>query len=63
MLKRVAQLWIDKFSNHNQAVKPLEDLYAIDPDDAETVAAAVDIYNKRRSWRSLLDLSVGSSTC
>ena len=56
LLKRVAQLWIDKFSNHNQAVKPLEDLYAIDPDDAETVARLRDIYNKRRSWRSLLDL-------
>src|SRR5262249_43665780 len=56
LLKRVAQLWIDKFSNHNQAVRPLEDLYAIDPDDAETVARLRDIYNKRRSWRSLLDL-------
>jgi len=56
LLKRVAQLWIDKFSNHNQAVRPLEDLYAIDPDDAETVARLRDIYNKRRSWRALLDL-------
>lgn len=56
LLKRVAQLWIDKFSNHNQAVKPLEELYAIDPDDAETVARLRDIYNKRRSWRALLDL-------
>ena len=35
---------------------PLEDLYAIDPDDAETVTRLRDIYNKRRSWRSLLDL-------
>jgi tetratricopeptide (TPR) repeat protein len=56
LLKRVAQLWIDKFSNHNQAVKPLEELYAIDPDDADTVARLRDIYNKRRSWRALLDL-------
>ena len=56
LLKRVAQLWIDKFSNHNQAVRPLEDLYAIDPDDAETVVRLRDIYNKRRSWRALLDL-------
>ena len=56
LLKRVAQLWIEKFSNHNQAVKPLEELYAIDPDDAETVVRLRDIYNKRRSWRPLLDL-------
>jgi tetratricopeptide (TPR) repeat protein len=56
LLKRVAQLWIDKFGNHNQAVRPLEDLYALDPADSETVARLRDIYNKRRSWRSLLDL-------
>jgi hypothetical protein len=56
LLKRVAQLWIEKFSNHNQAVKPLEDLYAIAADDADTVTRLRDIYNKRRSWRSLFDL-------
>ena len=33
LLRRIAGLWIDKFSNHNQAVKPLEELYAIDPAD------------------------------
>ncbi len=56
LLKRVAELWIEKFSNHNQAVRPLEDLYAISPSDSETVARLRDIYTKRRSWRALLDL-------
>ncbi|MCA1663705.1 MAG: hypothetical protein LC659_05470, partial [Myxococcales bacterium] len=56
LLKRIATLWIDKFSNHNQAVKPLEELYAIDPADADTVGKLRDIYGKRRSWRALLDL-------
>ena len=42
--------------NHNQAVKPLEELYAIDPADADTVGKLRDIYSKRRSWRALLDL-------
>ena len=56
LLRRIAGLWIDKFSNHNQAVKPLEELYAIDPADADTVGKLRDIYGKRRSWRALLDL-------
>ena len=56
LLKRIAGLWIDKFSNHNQAVKPLEELYAIDPADPDTVGKLRDIYGKRRSWRALLDL-------
>ncbi len=56
LLRRIAALWIDKFSNHNQAVKPLEELYAIDPTDADTVGKLRDIYGKRRSWRALLDL-------
>ncbi|HEY2747131.1 MAG TPA: hypothetical protein VGL86_21055, partial [Polyangia bacterium] len=56
LLRRIAGLWIDKFSNHNQAVKPLEELYAIDPADPDTVGKLRDIYGKRRSWRALLDL-------
>src|SRR5438874_8665179 len=56
LLRRIAGLWIDKFSNHNQAVKPLEELYAIDPADPDTVGKLRDIYGKWRSWRALLDL-------
>ncbi|HEX4458684.1 MAG TPA: tetratricopeptide repeat protein, partial [Polyangia bacterium] len=56
LLRRIAGLWIEKFSNHNQAVKPLEELYAIDPADVDTVGKLRDIYGKRRSWRALLDL-------
>ena len=56
LLRRIAALWIEKFSNHNQAVKPLEELYAIDPADPDTVGKLRDIYGKRRSWRALLDL-------
>src|SRR5581483_4538315 len=56
LLRRIASLWIDKFSNFNQAVRPLEDLYALQPSDPETVARLRDIYAKRRSWRALVDL-------
>ena len=56
LLRRVATLWVEKFGNHNQAVKPLEELYALAPGDADVVARLRDIYSKRRAWRALLDL-------
>ena len=56
LLRRIAQLWIDRFGNHNQAVKPLEELAALLPDDREAVAQLRDIYVRRRAWRALLDL-------
>jgi len=56
LLRRIASLWIDKFGNFNQAVKPLEELYALKPVDPETVARLRDIYGRRRSWRALVDL-------
>jgi tetratricopeptide (TPR) repeat protein len=56
LLRRIASLWIDKFGNFNQAVKPLEELYALQPADPETVARLRDIYSRRRSWRALVDL-------
>jgi tetratricopeptide (TPR) repeat protein len=56
LLKRIAGLWLEKFSNVNQAVKPLEELYALDPADADTVARLRDIYGRRRAWRALVDL-------
>ncbi len=56
LYRRIAGLWIDKFGNFNQAVKPLEELYQLAPTDEETMARLRDIYTRRRSWRALLDL-------
>jgi tetratricopeptide (TPR) repeat protein len=56
LLRRIAQLWVERFGNHNQAVKPLEELYALNPNDSEAIAQLRDIYTRRRSWRALLDL-------
>ncbi|MSP60174.1 MAG: tetratricopeptide repeat protein [Myxococcales bacterium] len=56
LLRRIASLWIEKFGNHNQAVKPLEELYALLPGDPEAVAQLRDIYTRRRAWRALVDL-------
>jgi pentatricopeptide repeat protein len=56
LLRQVATLWLEKFANANQAVKPLEEILALEPDDPPTIAALRDIYARRRSWRALLDL-------
>ncbi|MBI4512241.1 MAG: tetratricopeptide repeat protein [Deltaproteobacteria bacterium] len=56
LLRRVASLWIERFGNHAQAIKPLEELCALDPADREASARLKEIYAKRRQWRALLEL-------
>ena len=56
LLRHIASLWIEKFSNLHQAVRPLEELWALDPSDAEVVSRLRDLYTRRRAWKSLLDL-------
>ena len=55
LLGRVSGLWIGKFSNYQQALRPLEELYTLKPDRA--VADQLrDLYTRRRAWRALLEL-------
>jgi tetratricopeptide (TPR) repeat protein len=56
LLRRIASLWLEKFANANQATRPLEEILAASPDDAQAIAALRDIYTRRRSWKSLLEL-------
>lgn len=56
LLRRIAALWTDRFGNQAQAVKPLEELLALEPGDAAALAKLKEIYSKRRQWRALLDL-------
>jgi len=53
---RVASLWIDRFANYNQAVKPLEEVLAIDPANREALGRLKVLYQKKRSWRPLYDV-------
>lgn len=53
---RIADLWIERFANYNQATQPLERVIAIDPDHREALAQLKDIYAKKRSWKSLFDV-------
>lgn len=63
LLRRVATLWVEKFGNHNQAVKPLEQLYVLQPGDEDVVKRLRDIYVKRRTWAALLGLEQRELEC
>src|SRR5262249_8039310 len=54
-LRRIAALWIEKFGNYNQAVRPLEELYTLEP-TSDAAARLREIYARRRSFRALLEL-------
>ncbi|HTE55295.1 MAG TPA: tetratricopeptide repeat protein [Kofleriaceae bacterium] len=56
ILREVAALWIERFGNYGQAIRPLEHLLEIAPADREAMASLKDIYNRRRQWRALISL-------
>lgn len=56
LLMRVAKLWIDRFQNHNQAMKPLEQLLELDPEEREALGMLREIYGKKRAWQPLFDV-------
>lgn len=53
---RVANLWIDRFANYNQATKPLEQVVTLDPNNREALGKLKDIYAKKRAWKPLYDV-------
>ena len=57
LLRRVAKLWVDRFNNVNNATRPLEQIVALDPMDADALAQLKDLYTRRRAWRPLFDVS------
>ena len=52
---RVAQLWLEKFNNHHNAVTALEKVLELAPSDQKARTSLREIYTKARSWRALLD--------
>lgn len=56
LLARIASLWIDRFANYNQAVRPLEQILELEPGNAGAMAQLRDIYQKKRSWKPLYDV-------
>ncbi|WP_428265392.1 tetratricopeptide repeat protein, partial [Haliangium sp.] len=56
LLREIARLWSERFGNFAQAIKPLEALVELRPDDADAFAQLRDIYTRRRQWRPLIEL-------
>jgi tetratricopeptide (TPR) repeat protein len=53
---RVASLWVEHFSNYNQATGPLEKVLAIEPENREALVQLKDIYSKKRAWKELFEV-------
>ncbi len=53
---QVAGLWIDRFANYNQATGPLEKVIDLDPENREALVKLKEIYEKKRSWKSLFEV-------
>ncbi len=55
-LLRVADVWLERFSNYSQAARPLEAVLAIDPEHRQALARLKEIYRRRRAWAQLYDV-------
>src|SRR5262249_46049037 len=54
---RVANLYLEKFSNQAEAIKAFEAALEIDPDNLEAATHLKSVYEKRRDWEKLIALS------
>jgi tetratricopeptide (TPR) repeat protein len=55
---RTAELWIERFGNMNQAIRPLERVVHLQPDHERALAELKDIFTKKRKWDSLYGVLV-----
>jgi tetratricopeptide (TPR) repeat protein len=56
ILREIADLWIERFGNFAQAIRPLERLLELAPRDTDAIVKLKDIYTRRRQWRALIGL-------
>ncbi|MEY4577927.1 MAG: hypothetical protein RL701_2630, partial [Pseudomonadota bacterium] len=53
---KVAELWLEHFSNHNQAAGPLEKVIELEPQNRQALNLLRDIYERKRAWRQLFEV-------
>lgn len=53
---RIAGLWMERFGNMNQAIRPLECVVQIQPDHESALAELKDIFTKKRKWDALYEV-------
>ncbi|MCK9462146.1 MAG: tetratricopeptide repeat protein [Proteobacteria bacterium] len=51
---RVAQLFLQRFSNQAEAIKAFEEVIAADPDNVQAADFLKEMYEKRRDWEKLI---------
>ena len=51
---RIANLFLEKFSNQAEAIKAFEAILEIDPENADALAFVKQMYEKRRDWEKLV---------
>ncbi|MCE9575633.1 MAG: tetratricopeptide repeat protein [Deltaproteobacteria bacterium] len=56
ILREVADLWSERFGNFAQAIRPLERILELAPEDQDAATRLKDIYTRRRQWRQLITL-------
>jgi len=54
---RVANLFLEKFSNQAEAIKAFETILEIEPDNAQALAFLKQMYEKRRDWEKLVSVN------
>lgn len=56
LYREIAELYEDRFSNQNEAIRAWEEVVAIDADDAVALEKLDSLYEKRREWQKLIDI-------
>ncbi|MBK9070579.1 MAG: tetratricopeptide repeat protein [Myxococcales bacterium] len=56
VLREIATLWCDRFSNFAQAVRPLERILELRPGDRDALQRLKELHLRRRQWRPYLDV-------
>jgi len=55
---RVANLFLEKFSNQAEAIKAFEAVLELDPKHAEAIDFLKKMYERRRDWEKLIDVHI-----
>jgi tetratricopeptide (TPR) repeat protein len=53
-----AELYVNKFANQAEAVRTYERVLEVDPTDPKAIAFLREMYEKRRDWEKLIQLSI-----
>ncbi|HKU38884.1 MAG TPA: tetratricopeptide repeat protein, partial [Polyangiales bacterium] len=53
---KVSRLWLEHFSNYNQASAPLEKVLELDPKNRAALSMLREIYEKKRAWKQLFEV-------